>query len=349
MAVTTDILNTVLADLKGPVEHSLAQKSVAHKLLVSRGKVSTERGSLIERVIMGGSPAQGTGIYGSGETLNLTRTEQTHKIQLQTHRVVVPISIPKKDMIENEGKLGAIKLVKEYVGAVEALLPVDVDRHLLGGVSYSHVLASNEMQGWNTLNGQKVFSKGVVGVTNGLIDFVAGASQTDTVQNLAKSSSYNYVNQFDEVTSYAIDGDKTYRAILREIGRWDVGGKTACLMDFDSFALVEQDNRDHVRIVRLQDKTDNGSDGYELPFANTTIYATPGIVLTDFTGSAAEGLAYFLNLDGIEWVWYQKPTMLDFEDRIANQDAVVAKLEMQGQIVMRNMRAQGAVVGGARA
>ena len=349
MAVTTDIVNTVLADLKGPVEHTLAQKSIAHKMLVARGKVSSERGSLIERVIMGGSPSQGTGIYGTGETLNLTRTEQTKKIQLQTHRVVIPISIPKKDMVENDGKLGAIKLIKEYVGAVEALLPVDVDRHLLGGVSAGNVMSSDGLQGWNTLNGQKTFAKGVVGVTNGLIDFVAGASQTDTVQNLAKSSSYNYVNQFDEINSYSLDGDKTYRSILREIGRWDVGGKTAVLMDYDSFALVEQDNRDHVRIVRLQDKTDNGSDGFELPFANTTLYATPGLVLTDFTGSAAEGVAYFLNLDGIEWVWYQKPTMSDFEDRVANADAIVAKMEMQGQIVMRNMRAQGAVVGGARA
>ena len=91
--VTTDLLNTTLADLKGPIEHTFAQKALLHKALVERGRVSSDRGTLIERTIMGGSPAQATGIFGGGETLNLTRTEHVQLGDADRHHEAVHLQL----------------------------------------------------------------------------------------------------------------------------------------------------------------------------------------------------------------------------------------------------------------
>lgn len=353
MAVNVDLLNTTLADLKGPIEHTLEEKSPIHDLLVKSGRVSTDKGILIERTIMGGSPAQGTGIFNGGEILDMGRTEQTHKIQLQTHRAVIPINIPKLDMKQNDGKLGALKLIDIYPAGVNKLLPGDFDRFLFSGVSNGRVLATAQMTGWNTFNGQKTFASGKVGVTQGLIEFGAPSGQNDTTQNLLKSSSYGYVNQYGAITSYALDGDKTYRGVYREVARYNPtdmnAGPDVVFMDYDSFALYEQDQKAHVVVKVTQDKTDKSGNLLELTMGSARVIAAKNIVLTDFTGAAATGLAYFFTLEGIEWVWFQKPEMSDFDDRVPNQDVVTAKIEMQGQIVVTGMRMQGAVVGGAQA
>lgn len=352
MAVTVDLLNSTLADLKGPIEYTFEQKSPIHDMLSKKGKVSSDRGTLIERTIMGAAPTTGTGIFGGGETFTFARSEETHKIQLQTHRVVVPISIPKLDLNQNDGKLGAMKLIDIYPAATQKAIPQAFDRFLFTGVSGDAVLSTAAMSGWNTLNGQKTFASGKIGVTNGLLDFVAPASQSDTVQNLAKSTSYNYVNQFSEITGYAADGKRKYKGLIRETARYLPGANAVpdvLFLDFDSYAFVEEDADDHVRITMTGDKMDSAGSAMELTLAGVRVIAAKNIVLTDFTGSAAEGVGYLLSLDGFEWVWFQKPTLSNFTDNVHNQDVVTAKLEMQGALLLRNMRCQGTIVGGARA
>ena len=353
MAITTDLLNTTLADLKGPLEHTFEAKSPMHDLLQKRGKVSSERGQLIERTIMGGSVAQGVGIFTGTELIPGGRTEQTKKIQLQTGRAVVRIDIPKRELRENEGKLGAMKLITEYPASVMKTLPQDFDRFFLTGVSHGNVLPTAQMQGWNTLNGQKTFASGIIGVTVGLIDLDnAPTAQTATVQNLAKSSSYNYVNQRGEVSSFAVDGKRTYRRVAREVGQYNPTSADAkpdvCFIDFDSYALLEEDNETHVRIATSRTDFETGGSITEMLMGGIRYVASKNLILTDFTGDAAQGVCYMLTLDGFEVVWFQKPELSDFEDRIPNQDVVTAKMEMQFALLVRGMRMQGVVVGGAR-
>ncbi len=354
MPITTDLLNTTLADLKGPLEHTFEAKSPLHDLLQKRGKVSTERGQIIERTIMGGSVAQGKGIVLGTETIPGGRTEQTKKIQLQTGRAVVRIDIPKRELRENEGKTGVMKLITAYPESVMKLLPQDFDRFFFSGVSHGYVLPTAEMQSWNTLNGQKTFATGIIGVTNGLIDVDnAPSAQTATVQNLAKSSTYNYVNQRGEISSYALDGKRTYRRVAREVGQYNPTSADAkpdiAFIDFDSYALIEEDNESHVRIMDMRTDFEKGGSNTELMVSGIRYVASKNLIRSDFTGDAADGICYMLTLDGLEVVWFQKPELSDFDDRIPNQDVVTAKMEMQFALLMRGMRMQGCVVGGARA
>lgn len=353
MPVTTDLLNSTLADLQGPLDMTFAVKTTIYKDLFEKGKVSSVRGTLIERPIMAGAPSSGTGVFGGGETLDLGRTENTHKIQVQTHRIVVPVVIPKLEMLQNEGKAGVIRLVEVYPKAVLEAIPVAVDRYLFTGVSGNAVLPTAALGGWNSLNGAYTATGGKIGVTNGLIAFAAPTAQSDTVQNLAKSNSIGYVNQFGEVTDFPTDGKRVLRKVWRDCSAFNMTGPDAgpdvIYMDFDSFAKFEEEDEAKVQIAVVGDKTDKGNTVMtRLSLGNARVQAAKHIVLTDFTGDAAEGLTYMLTTAGWEWVWFQKPTLSKFEEGPANQDIVVAKYEMMGAPIVTGLRMQGAVVGTAR-
>lgn len=356
MSVSTELLNTTLADLKGPLVNAFAQETPLIAHLEKKGQVSTEKGTYIERSIMGGSPAKATGIYGGGETLSTVRTEQTKKYQVEPHRVVAAISIPKKEMIANSGKKGAIKLIKEYPVAFIEGYNTDLERFLLDGVSAGiGAAATAELQGFLTFNGQKTSGRGT-GVTNGLIDFAATGSQTDTVQNVAKSTSYFHYNQFGTVTSYAADGDRVTRKVYRQCAQYAKRSGTAAsrkgpdiiLADDDSFGNYTLNKKDVVRLVKVGDKTDDGNMLVDTLGLGEMV-ACQSIVLADFTGDALNGVIYYVNSDFWEWLWFQKPELSDFEDRIANQDAVIAKFECMGGHILTKFPAHGAVVGAAQA
>jgi hypothetical protein len=66
-------------------------------------------------------------------------------------------------------------------------------------VSNGLVFQTAELRGLLTLNGQNGSGIGT-GVTNGLLDFQATTAQTDTVQDVAKSSTYYHFNQYNDIT-----------------------------------------------------------------------------------------------------------------------------------------------------
>jgi hypothetical protein len=352
MAVNLELLNTTLADLRGPLEMSFAQDIRLMKEAERKSNISTEKGTYIERPIMGGSPSRATGVFVGDETLDTTRRKKINKYQVEPHRVVMAIAIPKRDMIMNSGKTGAIKMIKEYPKAAQEAFNIDLERYLLTGTVGTTGLAvdADQLYGWSTFNGQ--FAAGVnTGTTNGLLDMVAVASQSDTVQNVAKSQSIYHYNQYADITSFASNGDEKLRAAYRAAAHFAKdpnGGPDFIVADDATFGRYTLSKKDIVRLQIVGGKTDDGNllvDNLGLG----RMVASQHIVLTDFTGDAADGVCYGINTDFWEWVWYQKPTMSDFEDRIANQDSVIAKLEMMGGHVLTKFPAHFVVTGGGTA
>lgn len=352
MAVSLDVLNSTLQDLKGPLLMSFNEKTPLFRWLEKTGRTSSEKGTWIQRMLMGGSPSQMIGLYNGGETFDTTRTEQVKIIKVGTHRFGGAIAIPGLDLETNNGSLGAIKLIKEYPASVIAAMAIDMDRFFLTGVSNGKVLSTSEMQGWNTLNGEKVFSKGVTGVTNGLIDFVAPASQSETVQDLQKSTSYNYVNQYGQIVGgYAANGRRTIMKTYRQCARFNMAGPDVgpdmMFADDDTYANIEAELATRVRTEIVQKDADEKLGSLTLPYLGGTLVAAQNLVLSDFTGDAVNGLIYLLTSSGFEKIDYKKFDISNFEDRIANQDNVVAKALGQFALVAPNLAVQGAVTGGA--
>jgi hypothetical protein len=352
MAVSLDVLNSTLQDLKGPLLMSFAEKTPLFRWLEKTGRTSSEKGTFIQRMLMGGSPTQLVGVYNGGETFDTTRTEQVKIIKVGTHRFGGAIAIPGLDLETNNGSLGAIKLIKEYPAAVIAGMAIDMDRFFLTGVSNGKVLSTSEMQGWNTLNGEKVFAKGVTGVTNGLIDFAATSAQTDEVQSLQKSAAYNYVNQYGQIVGgYAANGRRTIMKTYRQCARFNMAGPDVgpdmLFADDDTYANIEAELATRVRTQVVQKDSDEKVASLMMPYLGGQLVAAQNLVLSDFTGDAVNGLVYLLTSSGFEKVDYKKFDISSFEDRMANQDNVIAKALGQFAFVAPNLAVQGAVTGGA--
>jgi hypothetical protein len=77
----------------------------------------------------GGAPARGVGVYVGDELLNMTRRQQVKKFQVEPHRLVVAINIPKKELQINSGKLAVIRLIEEYPQMVMEGVKADINKY----------------------------------------------------------------------------------------------------------------------------------------------------------------------------------------------------------------------------
>ena len=348
MAISTEILNTTFSDLRGPLVNSFVRSNELFEALMSKARMPMEGGSLIERSFAGGAPARGGGIYVGDELLNMTRRQQIKRYKVEPHRLVVAINIPKKELMFNSGKLAVIRLIEEYPQTTMESAKADINKFLLTGVSRGLVFQTAELRGMLTLNGQNGSGVGT-GVTNGLLDFVAPASQTDTVQDVAKSSSYYHFNQYNDITAWATDGMTQLRKTYRQCAHYAGGpskGPDVVIMDDSTFSNFEDSRLNLVRVSVVEDKTER-SNTLDLSLGLASVKSSIDIDLADFTGAAADGVSYILNSDYLEFPLSEAPMISDFKERVGDQDVVTALFSMQGNLISTKVPAQGVVSGGS--
>ena len=353
MSISTEVLNTTFADLRGPLVNSFVRSNELFDALDAKARMPMESGSFIERTFTGGAPARGVGVFVGDELLNMTRRQQVKKFQVEPHRLVVAINIPKKELLYNSGKLAVIRLIEEYPQTVMEAVKADLNKYLLTGVSRGLVFQTAELKGLMTLNGE--FSTGIgTGVTNGLLDFTPPASQTDTVQSVAKSSSYFHFNNYGDITAFGTDGLKSLRQVYRQCAHYAGGigkGPDLVVMDDDTYAKFEDTRRSQIRISMVEDKTSKSNMlGLELGVAK--VYSSLDLDRSDFAsggpvGDTDGGITYMLNTDYFEFPMHEAPQIGKFEERVGDQDVVTALFSMQGNLICTKLPAQGAVSGGS--
>ena len=348
MSISTEVLNTTFADLRGPLVNSFVRSNELFDALDAKARMPMESGSFIERTFTGGAPARGVGVFVGDELLNMTRRQQVKKFQVEPHRLVVAINIPKKELLFNSGKLAVIRLIEEYPQTVMEAVKADLNKYLLTGVSRGLVFQTAELKGLMTLNGQ--FSTGIgTGVTHGLLDFVDPASQSQSVQNVTKSSSYFHFNNYIDIATFSSDpGITKLRKLYRQCAHYAGGigkGPDLIVMDDDTYANFEETRRSQVRVTMVEDKTNKSNMlGLELGIAQVT--SSIDLDRSDFSGVAADGVSYFLNTDYFEFPMHEAPQIGQFEERVGDQDVVTALFSMQGNLICTKLPAQGAVSGG---
>lgn len=347
MAVSVDLINTTIEELGKKAELSFVRDSkllsrLEKKSLINKMSVG---GQSITRTIISGSPAQGIGVSNGDEVATPVRLNKTKKYQVNYHEIFVPVIIPGKDVRQNQGSSGAIKLVREYPLATLEALRMDFNQYLLTGSTGSRVTASPaDFYGFLTLNGD--FASGTeTGTTNGLLDFVVPASQTDTVQNVAKDSGVSHFNQYGLITAFATDGVRVLRQTYRAAAAWG-GGKEPdlVLMDDGTFGNYEEYKTDIVRLQVASDKdvvsTSNVLYGAEVCFDLALTTAA-------FSGTGTGGVTYILNTNYIEMDVLEMPKIRPFEDRLVDQDVLSSKLILHAGVICTRVPAQGVIGGGA--
>tara|TARA_R100000808_G_scaffold909_1_gene4336 strand:- start:7471 stop:8406 length:936 start_codon:yes stop_codon:yes gene_type:complete len=309
-----------------------------------------EGGSYIERTFTGSAPARGVGVYVGDELLNMTRRQNIKKFQVEPHRLVVAINIPKKELQMNSGKLAVVRLIEEYPQSVMEGAKADINSYLLTGVSRGIVFQTAELKGLLSLSGD--VSDGIgTGVTNGLIDFVTPAAQAtaaEEVQGVAKATSYFHYNNYDTIGTFSSEGISKLRKMYRTCAHYAGSGKgpDLVIMDDGTYTNFEKDRRDLVRIKVVEDKTEK-SNTLELGIGVAKVYSSIDLEPSNFSTSAAtEGVAYYLNTDYLEMPMSEAPNISEFKERVGDQDVVTALFSMQANLICTKLVAQGVVTSG---
>mgnify|MGYP003112338659 FL=1 len=348
MSISTELLNTTFADLRGPLVNSFVRSNELFEALNSKARMPMEGGTKIERSFSGGAPARGVGVYVGDELLNMTRRQQIRKFAVEPHRMVMAINIPKRELAQNSGKLAIIRLIEEYPQTSMEAAKADMNKYLLTGVSRGLAFQTSELKGLLTLNGIKTDGIGD-GVSDGLLDFEAIASQTDNVQGVAKSSSYFHYNQYNDISAFDTNGITQLRKTYRQCSHYAGGigkGPDMIFMDDDTYTNFEDARRDNVRVTVVDDKIDKSNTlGLSLGLASVT--SSIDLDRSDFTLAAADGVTYMLNTDFIEFPMLEAPNVSEFKERVGDQDVVTAIFAMQGNLICTKLVAQGCVSGGA--
>jgi len=358
MSISTEVLNTTFADLRGPLVNSFVRSNELYEALNAKARMPMEGGSFIERTFTGSAPARGVGVYVGDELLNMTRRQQIKKFQVEPHRLVVAINIPKKELQMNSGKLAIIRLIEEYPQTVMEGVKADLNSYLLTGASRGVVFQTSELKGLLTLNGEVVDGIGT-GVTNGLLRADTPANQAgDSVQGVEKAVSYFHYNNYDDITSFATHGISKLRKMYRTCAHYAGSGKgpDLVIMDDDTYTNFEKDRRDLVRIKVVEDKTEK-SNTLELGIGIAKVYSSIDLDLANFDDSKTtaagtgptEGMAYFLNTDYLEMPMSEAPNISEFKERVGDQDVVTALFSMQSNLICTKLVAQGIVTGGTNA
>ena len=357
MSISTELLNTTFADLRGPLVNSFVRSNELFEALTTKARMPMEGGTTIERSFAGGAPARGVGVYVGDELLNMTRRQQINRFKVEPHRIVVAVNISKRELNQNSGKLAVIRLIEEYPQTTMEAVKADLNKYFLTGVSRGLVFTTSELKGFLTLNGH--VSDGIgTGVTHGLIDFRTTAEQdsdADTVQNVIKSSTISHFNQFEDASgsAFSVSGLHPLRRIYRKCSHYAGGpgkGPDLVIMDDDTYTLYDQNLlQNNVRISLVDDKTDK-TNTMALSLGLAKVHSSIDLDKDDsaFTGSdAADGVSYFLNTDYLEFPMLEAPNISEFKERVGDQDVVTALFAMQGNMICTKLPAQGAVTGTA--
>ena len=348
MAASSEVINTTFEEFRGPLKLPFARTNAMWSNVVEKGKVTVEGGHLIERTIAGGASAYGVGVYAGDEPYNGTRRQRLRQYQVEPFRMVILITIPKKDLKVNMGKRAVIRLIEAYPLMAMTAAKRDINSYLLTGVSQGLVFPTAELRGLLTFNGQ--ISAGIgTGVVNGLFDFATPATQTDPVQAVAKGTGIWHFNQYQDIGLWSGTGLRREYQVYMSCGHHALGegtkGPDVIIMDEGTYLNYLESRVALVRLSVLEGKIEN-SNLLSVDFGLAKIYSDPDLDLANFTGVANDGVTYQINTDHLEVIFLQEPEMGKFEDS-QTQDVVLARWEAMFNPILSNFPAHGCVSGGA--
>lgn len=346
MALNSETVNTVLSGLTGPLYIAFKHKNVLMGTLYKRSRVRQITGSMIERTFTGGAPAIGIAINDGFELFNQTRPQRTRRLRVEPARLGLASHIPNRELSMAQGDRAVIDIVEAYPEAVIMGMETDIDSYMLQGVSRGLVFATSELRGLLTLNGQ-VTTGTLTGTSDGVLDFVAPASQNQTVQSIAKSQADFYYNQYADIPVWAGQGMRTLRSVLRRCASFaDNGGPDLCFMDPDVYGNFEDSKLSQVRVSLVEDKTEK-SDTMELSLGGAKVYYSPSLLRANFTAPANDGVTYFINSDHVQMSILEDINMTKYERRSSDQDTITAFATWHGNMIFTQLPPHGCVSGGA--
>lgn len=327
---------------------------ILRKLVADRAIVPKSGGHFFEQRVVPRAGTRGIEIDNTGLTVvpraSYDITELTGVSPVYLAYDII-ITAPEMDKIgrQNAEVFDLVSLRKDAaaMGAYQDLMA-----HFLSNQSPGKVFIASELANIVTLDGDH--SGGTLrGCTNGLLDYVAPASQSDTVFDLAKSVTNEHYNQYNEATDWATDGLAKLRKTQYECRIHDVlydTGPDIIAMTNDAFLNLQATSFGN---VRTQAETDTGLDFsaagvYRRDLGGADCFSSPYIDPSQYiTSSAQGGVAIHLNTKYLQFfTLLQSKNMWDgmkdaFQEDPGQQRIYVCRVKFHGNFFLENLKGHG--------
>lgn len=361
MAISPDVLATALQEQRpGYIETFLSWHPLIEKIVLAGGiGRTTSGGPWTEFVVLTGGPGGVTTINFGSELITRGRSQNAKRGSEYAARMIYSFAVPAKDLAQANGKMDLAKILEKYPEQALA----DFHQRLCDQLAHG---AGLQVGGFLTFNGQRTYETEGTART-GVFEFAAPASQSNTVHGLTQTTTPGWYNQYKDISSFATHGRRRLREakqLAERQGKEVMGRIDLVFCDEGTYNNYIDDLDEKVRII----SGNTGKVGDMSPqkiregiaflgSESTVMYLEDSIDVTEFTGVAADGVAYGINSKTWEMVSYghdaSKETKGYFDTigpmRHPDQDAWLYDMVLHSAMFCKSRRHNFAVTGGASA
>ena len=352
MGIMPDLITSATEDLLPEFTESFTKFNPLFDHIIKRGKQQKIQSYVHEFVITPSgpgfisSPRSGAAVIPSGLRQNSLRGT------VHTTRSYYAWEIPGADLALASGDDDVVNLIKKYpkVGLSEFYK------------SYARQLAVGKgvVDGF-TFNSEQTYNPRGVQSENGVFEYEAPASQSNSTFGITKSVANGWYHQYRHITNFRTNGRKQMRALYfdasQELEMTD-GEMDIIFADRGTFDNYLADLDEDVRFVsgELQDRNKDKAVRRGVPFLGATMYPEYFLKPEEFTDAIPQsGVAYFLH--SATWTLLvargnsDKATKgffdLNYVGRMPTQDLHRWEYVTDIGLYSNNLRCNGVLTGGA--
>ena len=361
MAISADVLQSALQELMPSYSELFVKWHPVLERVLLKGNIDKNvlTGPYREFAVVSDGPGDVTQILTGSEIVNGGRNQNASRGNTYAPRMIYAFDVPGKDLAEANGEQDLARIIQHYPELALSDFHERIAKQIVQG-------NGNNVGGFFSMNGAQTYNPQGTART-GAFEYIAPASQTATVFNIAKSTATGWYNQFEEISAGYGNGRaqmrKCYYACSRQ--QKTLGPVDLILGDEGSYLAYLDDLDSQVQIVT--DKTTSGDRAPNnirqgVKFLDADFYLEDAI--DDLAGQfgsdghsnhATGGVMYMLNTS--TWFAYtlgsdaNKESKGDFSVRgpfrIPEQDLFRYEIVLNMGMHTNQLRANGVVTGGA--
>tara|TARA_R110000824_G_scaffold44478_1_gene129402 strand:- start:7148 stop:8224 length:1077 start_codon:yes stop_codon:yes gene_type:complete len=293
MAISPDVVATALNELMPAYSNLFIKWHPLLEKIMEGGNMDRAalKGPKREFAVVTDGPGTVTEIATGTEVIAGGRSQNAHRGNVIAPRLIYAFDVPGKDLAEANGEMDLARILQHYPELALA------DFHELVSNQMGTGVGTGNVGGFATLNGSTTFNPQGAGTRSGFFEFAAPGAQTNTVHGLAKASVAGWRNQYEDITSFAVNGRsqmrKAYFAASRQ-GK-TLGPVDLMIGDEASYLNYIEDLDDQVRVSKVEGDKGPANVRQGVKFLDSDFFLDDSIDVSaaTYTGTpAADGVIY---------------------------------------------------------
>lgn len=356
MSISADVLATALQELMPAYSELFTSWHPLNERILKKGNMDRQvlTGPYREFTVVTDGPGQVTQILTGSEVIQGGRKQTGVRGNTYAPRLIYAFDVPGKDLAEANGEQDLARILKNY----PELALSDFHERLAAQVGTGNGAG---VGGFPTLNGDATYNPNGT-ARAGILEAAPVSAQTNVVHGLSKATTPGWANQYEHISSFAVNGRSQLRKAFFTASRQ--GAKTTgdvdlMLSDEQSYLNYLDDLDDQVQVAAIKNDTAPGNVRQGVKFLTADWFLDDAIDISQtayFTSANAQkGIIYGLKTS--TWHTYtlghdaSKETKGDFAVRgpfrLPEQDLLRYEIVLYMGMHCDQLRSNFVVTGGA--